>query len=57
MENCLFISKSIDFNLPSIFNWFTFTKKYGTEAMINNTISSLNNIQKTISSNVLCDTS
>ena len=26
MENCLFISKSINFNLPPIFNhWFTFS--------------------------------
>ena len=26
MENCLFISKSINFNLPSILNhWFTFS--------------------------------
>ena len=26
MENCLFISKSVNFNLPSIFNhWFTFS--------------------------------
>ena len=26
MENCLFISKFISFNLPSIFNpWFTFS--------------------------------
>ena len=26
MENCLFTSKSIDFNLPLIFNhWFTFS--------------------------------
>ena len=26
MENCLFISKSSNFNLPSIFNqWFTFS--------------------------------
>ena len=82
MENCLFISKSVDFNLPSIFNHlFTFssdsshnyetsssskgllkvktvnTKKYGREAMINNAISSWNNIQKIISSHVLCDLS
>ena len=81
MENCLFISKSVNFNLPSIFNhWFTFssdshnyetsssskgllkvktvnTKKYGREAMINNAISSWNNIQKIISSHVLCDLS
>ena len=72
MENCLFSSKSINFNLPSIFNhWFTFlsdshnyetsssskgllkvknvkTKKYGRKAMINNAISSWNNIQKII---------
>ena len=28
MENCLFISKSINFNLPSIFNhWFTFSSE------------------------------
>ena len=27
VENCLFISKSINFGLPSIFNhWFTFSK-------------------------------
>ena len=76
MENYLFISKSINFNLLSIFNhWFTFSsdsqnyeasssskgllkvkivkrKKYGIEAMINNAISSWNNIQKNISS---CD--
>ena len=78
MENCLFISKSINFNFPSIFNhWFTDslnyetsgsskgllkvltvkTKKYGREAMINNAISSWNNIQKIISSHVLCDLS
>ena len=76
LENCLFISKSVNFNLPSVFNhWFTFssdsrnyetsssskgllkiktvnTKKYGREAMINNAISSWNNIQKII----LCHT-
>ena len=81
MENCLCISKSINFNLPSIFNhWFTFspdshnyetsssskgllkvktvkTKKYVREAMINNAISSWNNIQKIILSHVLCDIS
>ena len=33
------------------------SKKYGTEAKINNTISSWNDIQKTISSHVLCDLS
>ena len=61
-ENCLLISKSINFNLPPIFNhWFTFssdshnyetsssskgllkvktvnTKKYGREAMTNNSV-------------------
>ena len=78
MENCLFISKSINFNFLSTFNhWFTDslnyetsssskgllkvltvkTKKYGREAMINNAISSWNNIQKIISSHVLCDLS
>ena len=80
MENFLFISKSVYYNLPSIFNhWFTFssdsqnyetsssskgllkvktinTKKYGREAMINNVIS-WNNIQKIISSHLLCDLS
>ena len=77
MENCLFISKSVNFNLPSIFNqWFTFSsdshnyetsssskgllkvktvniKKYGREAMINNAISSWNNI----SSHAICNLS
>ena len=81
MENCLFISQSINFNLPPIFNnWFTFssdshnyetssyskvllrvktvnTKKYGREAMTNDAISSLNNIQTTISSHVRQDLS
>ena len=81
MENCLFISKSINFNLPSILNhWFTFssdsrnyetissskgllkiktvkTKKYDREAMINNAMSTWNNIQKIISSPVLRDLS
>ena len=81
MENCLFISKSVNFNLPSIFNHcFIFpsdshnyetsssskgllkvkavnTKNYGREAMINNAISSWNNIQKIISSHVLRDLS
>ena len=78
MENCLFISKSINFNFLSTLNhWFTDslnyetsssskgllkvltvkTKKYGREAMINNAISSWNNIQKIISSHVLCDLS
>ena len=67
MENCLFISKAINFNLPSMFrHWFAFssdshnyetsssskgllkvkTKKYGRETMINNAISSWNNIPK-----------
>ena len=69
MENYLFISKSINFNLPSISNhWLPFssdshnyeistpskgllkvktvnTKKDGREAMINNAVSSWNNIQ------------
>ena len=78
MENCWFISRFVNFNLPSIFNhWFTFssdshnyetsssskgllkvkavkTKKYGREAMIINAISSWNNIQKIISSHLLC---
>ena len=77
MKNCLFISKSINFDLPQIFyHWFTFssdshnyetsssskallkvkavnTKKYGREDMINNAISSWNNIQKIILSHVL----
>ena len=77
MKNCLFISKSINFDLPRIFyHWFAFssdshnyetsssskallkvkavnTKKYGREDMINNAISSWNNIQKIILSNVL----
>ena len=77
MKNCLFISKSINFNLPRIFyHWFTFssdcynyetsssskallkvkaanTKIYGGEDMINNAISSWNNIQKIILSHVL----
>ena len=81
MENCLFISKSINFNPPSIFkHWFTFssdshiyetsssskgllkvktvnTKKRGREIVINNAISSWNNIQKIISSHVLRDLS
>ena len=81
IENCLFISKSIQFHLPSTFNhWFTFSsdshnyetsssskgllklktennKKYGREAMINNAISSWNDIHKTISSHVLRDLS
>ena len=79
MENWLFISKSINFNLPSIFNhsfssdsrnyetsssWKGFlrvktvnTKKYGGETIINNAISLWNNIQKIISSHVLCDLS
>ena len=72
MENYLIISKSIQFNLLSIFNnWFTFssdshkyeassslkglsklktvnTKTHGRETMINNVISSWNDIQKTI---------
>ena len=33
------------------------TRKYGREAMINNSISSKNNIQKIILSHVLCDLS
>ena len=77
MENCLFISKSINSNLPPIFNhWFNFssdshnyetfssskgllkvktvnTKKYGREAMTNNSVSSWTNIQKIFSSHVL----
>ena len=81
MENYLFISQSINLNLPPIFNnWFTFssdshnyetstyskvllrvktvnTKKYGREAMTNDAISSLNNIQTTISSQVRRDLS
>ena len=81
MENCLFISKSVNSNLPPIFNhWFTFssdshnyetssyskgllkvksvnTEKYGRETMINNAISSWNNIQKIISSHALRDLS
>ena len=36
MENCLFFSKSINFNLPPIFNyWFTFSSdshNYGTSS-------------------------
>ena len=79
MENCLCISKSVNFNLPSVFNhWFTFssdshnyetsssskgllkvktvnTKKYDREAMRTSAISPWNNIQKIISSHVLCD--
>ena len=81
MENFLFTSKSIQFNLPSIFNhWFLFscdshnyeassyskgllklktvnTKKHGKEAMINNALSSWDDIPKTISSHVLRDLS
>ena len=76
LENCLFISKSVNFNLHSVFNhWFTFSsdsrnyetsssskgllkvKTINREAMINNAISSWNNIQKIISSHVLRDLS
>ena len=81
MENCLFISKSINFNIPSIFShWFIFsseshsyetsttlkgllkvktvnTKKYGREVIINNAVSSCNNIQKFNSSHILRDLS
>ena len=70
MEDCLFISKCVNFNLASVVNhWFTFssdlhnyetsssskgllkvktvyTKKYSREAMIDNAVSSWNNIQK-----------
>ena len=75
IKSCLFISKSINFDLPLIFNnWFSFstdsyrcetscsfkgflkinnesTKKLGREALINNAISSWNEIIKYISSN------
>ena len=78
MENCLFIIKSVTFNLSSIFNnWFTFssdlhnyefsssskslikvktvnTKEYSWKDVMYNAISSWNNIQKIISSHVLC---
>ena len=40
MENCLFISKSVKFNLPSIFNrWFTFSSEshnYETSSSLKN---------------------
>ena len=75
IKKYLFFSKSINFDLPLIFNnWFSFsagsyrcetfcsfkgflkinnesTKKLGREALINNAISSWNEIIKYISSN------